>query len=59
MIFKMNKVEFHEFMISIEEKFQKCSNVTNENLYLLSQIKNKNKKNKTNEKKNTMNNRLY
>ena len=36
MFFKMNKVEFHEFMISMEEKVQKCSNVTTENLYLLS-----------------------
>ena len=46
MFFKMNKVEFHEFMISIEEKFQKCSNVTNENLFYL-----KKKKKKTNENK--------
>ena len=37
----MNKEEFHEFMISIEEKVQKCTNVTNENLYLLSQKKKK------------------
>ena len=52
MFFKMNKVEFHEFMIPIEEKFQKCSNVTNENL--LSQ-----KKKKKLMKTNTVNDRLY